>query len=121
MSKQHPGTAEVLVIEHPPGIVHGCKHCGRIHLRGRYAVGIKINEDGKEHHYMLGIETPIWCCGESKPFYQVFDDRDEATLVCEEVECHLNRHGTTEGLRLIGFRWAGSDKPSGESPAKTIG
>ncbi len=121
MSKEHPGEALIQLVDHPAGIVQGCKRCGTIHLRGRYVVGILIREDGQEHRYLLGFKVPMRCCGEEKPFYQVFHDRDECELVCEEVEEHLARHHETTGLRLISFRWVGSGAPPGDAAAKTTG
>jgi|SRR3989338_5601603 len=103
MSKENPGKAEVLIIHHPPKIKHGCKHCGKIHLSGEYAVGLEIFEDGKKFRYAIGFDVAIWCCGEEKPFFQVFDDKGEAELLCAEVTKHLNEQGTTVGLKMIGF------------------
>ncbi|HZT35448.1 MAG TPA: hypothetical protein VFA15_05990 [Nitrososphaera sp.] len=111
MSKEDPGTSEVVVIHHPSGIKHGCKYCGKIHLQGEYAVGLIVKEDGHEFRYAIGFETPIWCCGKEKPFFQVFTERKEAAALCAEVVQHLNEHRATTGLKLIGFRLAETGAP----------
>ena len=103
MSKEVPGKAEVLVIHHPEGVKHACKQCKRVHLEGEYAVGLLIVENGKTYRYAIGIRPPIWCCGEQKPFFRLFDEKEDAESLCAEVQKHLNDHGTTYGLPLIGL------------------
>ena len=104
MSEQNPGKAEVLIVHHPAGMYHGCKRCGKVHVQGQYAVGLDIVEDGKNHRYMVGFDPPIRCCGERKPFFQVFATEIEAGVLCADVTKHLNERGTTTGLNLIGYR-----------------
>ena len=106
MSQQVLGTSEVVVVHHPEGIRHGCAKCGQIHLSGQYMVGVVIVEGGTTYNYLVGFDHKQRCCGEEKKFFPVFEEREAAELLCEEVRVHLAREKNTIGLPLLAIRRA---------------
>ena len=92
----------VQVVEHPYGITQGCKKCQTILLEGKFAVGLIIREGDQSKKYLLGA-PPQEHCGEPKTFFQLFQTAEEAVAEKERVEAHLNKKGTTEGLRLVAW------------------
>ncbi len=94
---------EVLVVEHPEGIVQGCKVCREVLKRGNFAIGIHVRENGSNFKYFLGASPQPEHCGEQKKFIQTFETDVEAETEKIRVLAHLSEKGSTEGLSLIGF------------------
>lgn len=96
------GECHVMVVEHPAGVIQGCKVCRTILSRGNYLIGLHVRENGKDFKYFLGA-PPQEHCGEQKKILQCFETADEAETERLRVLSHLSERGTTEGLPLMGF------------------
>ncbi len=96
------GTCEVMVVEHPQGIVQGCKKCRQILKRGNFSIGLHVREDGVDYKYLLGA-PPQEHCGEEKKFIVCFETEEEAEAEKDRVLAHLSNTGSTAGLRLMEF------------------
>jgi hypothetical protein len=97
------GECEVSVVEHPEGIVQGCKVCREVLVKGNFAIGIHVRENGSNFKYFLGVSPQPEHCGEQKKFIQTFITETEAEAEKLKVLAYLSEKGTTEGLPLIGF------------------
>lgn len=95
------GTCEVLIVHHPPGIIQGCKKCRVVLSTGKYAIGLKIKDRGREFSYFLGEDPPRVCCGEEKILIRTFESEEAAKIPAGEVRRHLAEKESTEGLRLL--------------------
>jgi hypothetical protein len=96
------GSSKIYIIangEH--GFGQGCKVCKRIHLTGAYAIGIRIEAPGVCSDVLVAVDPMISCCGEQKPFFELFDTKEEALRRKDEIVAHINEHHTAEGLPLI--------------------
>jgi hypothetical protein len=96
------GTCEVMVVEHPRGIMQGCKTCRQILKRGNFTIGLYGRENGIDYKYLLGAPQEEHC-GEEKKFIQCFETAEEAEAEKERVLSHLSTTGSTAGLRLMEF------------------
>ena len=95
------GENRVVIISHPAGVLNGCKGCRKILAEGKYTLGLKIREPGREYQYLVGVEPPVMCCGADKKVLCLFDTEEEARKKGEEITDHLDKHKTTKGLRLF--------------------
>ena len=96
------GKCDIGVIEHPVGIVQGCKVCGQIIVEGKFAIGIRIEEGGVDYKYLLGA-PPQKHCGEEKHFIWTSFSKEEAEKEAAKVLLHLTEKETTDGLVLMKF------------------
>lgn len=98
-----PGTVSTCVVI-PDGseIQVGCKQCRRIIVstKGKYLVGVIVNEGGQSLAYTLGVDPPVFCCGEKKGVIKTFDTEDEAEAERLRVFAHLASK-SPKGLPLV--------------------
>ncbi len=97
------GECEVLVVEHPMGFIQGCKVCREVLMKGNFAIGIHVRENGSNFKYFLGASPQPEHCGEQKRLIQTFETDVEAEAEKLKVLAHLSEKGTTKGLPLMGF------------------
>ena len=104
-----PSECSVHVIEPDMEINTGCKMCRRpiSTTKDKFLIGLMIKEDKKEFRYFLGVDPPIMCCGEEKLVIKTFDTDEEAEAEKTRVMQYLDEHGSTEGLKLLGFHHFG--------------
>ena len=95
------GEFKVVVISHSAGINQGCRDCRKVLAEGKYALGLKIKYPNREHQYIIGVDPPVMCCGNDKKIWRLFESEDTANKGAKEVADYLNKHETTEGLRLF--------------------
>ena len=95
------GEYEVVVISHPAGISNGCKDCRKILAEGKYVLGLRIKEPDHHYQYLVAVDPPIMCCGVDKKVLYLFNTEEEAKKKAEEIADYLDKHETTEGLRLF--------------------
>ena len=100
------GKAHVLVVPADTEFFKfGCKICRKIlyDLKGRYLVGILIEENGKEFKYFSGMDPSPICCDEEKGIPIHFDTADEAQVEVERIIEYLKTNQCTKGLKLVSF------------------
>lgn len=93
---------QVLVVEHPAGVIQGCKICRKVLTTGKFLIGIHVRENGSDFKYLLAA-LPQEHCGEEKKLLQCFETAEEAEVERLKVLSHLLEKGTTKGLPLMGF------------------
>ena len=94
------GKCVVSVVEHPGGIAQGCKRCGEILHQGKFTIGLFVYANGIEYKYLLGGPREMHC-GEEKNFLMCFKTEEDAEAEKQNVLSHVQKNGSTEGLRLM--------------------
>lgn len=84
-----------------------CDQCMNILGKGRYVVSLKINKPfGEVLQLMLGVNPPIFCCGENRKVVQLFPSAKEAgEEKCKLVQ-YIQDHKSVDGLVLLKFNQA---------------
>lgn len=96
-----PADYEMVIISHLAGISNGCLTCKKVFAEGKYAIGLRIKEPNQEYQYIVGVTPPVVCCGTEKKVWILAKTMGEAEAKAAEIADYLNKHETTEGLRLF--------------------
>lgn len=87
---------ELVLMNHPPGVISGCAKCRKVLRQGTWAVGLIIGDK----KYLVGANPLVICCGEEKQVIEAFDSVDEARELSRKIDAILIEEKSTENLVL---------------------
>jgi|SRR3989344_5532477 len=101
--------ATLQILFNEQGLSNGCKRCREIFNRGQFSIGLSVGNGPTAKRYVVGIDPPVWCCGEEKKYILIFANESDAKTIETELFEHLKTKKTTEGLRLYELSLGGQN------------